>query len=133
MANEVKAIRCPSCTQLNEAGAKACSACNFPLVDGSPMPLAADTAPASAGTSAPASTPGPGAPKADEGVPAIDIRRIRPIRPRRPAPADQALQTQLIVGLGGLAVVITILWVAWQGFHKNNAPSRRWPARRPSR
>ena len=101
--------RCPSCGLDNEPGAAACAHCNFPLREGAATPSAAGPAgkPASAAS-------------APDDLPAIDIRRIRPIRPRRPGGREQVLQTQLMVGLGGLAVVITILWVAWQGFHKNN-------------
>jgi cytochrome c-type biogenesis protein CcmH/NrfG len=128
-------ITCPSCTHVNEPGATICAQCNFPLVDGppqaapahvmSPPPVEAeDEAPDDPAPSAPAAAPS--APAAHE-MPAIDRRRMRPIRPRRPKPAEQALQTQLVVGLGGLAIVITILWVAWQGFHKNNAPEQAVP------
>ncbi len=103
MAHE---LRCPSCGHPNTAGASICSQCNFPLRDGAPAPI----------------EPGPGG-SVPEAMPEIDIRRMRPIRPRRPADAQQQLQTQLVVVLGGMAVVIGILWVAWQGFQRNNAPA----------
>jgi len=106
--------RCPSCGHANEAAAAICSNCNFPLRDGPPAPP-----PAEAQDAPPAAAVHPPGTK---GAPAAEMRRIRPVRPRRPGGADQALQTQLIVGLGGAAVVMAILWVAWQGFHKNNAP-----------
>jgi tetratricopeptide (TPR) repeat protein len=83
-----------------------CSQCNFPLQDVAPAPIE----PAPVG-----STP--------EAMPEIDIRRMRPIRPRRPADPQQQQQVQLVVVLGGLAVVLAILSVAWQGFQKNNAPA----------
>ena len=62
-------------------------------------------------------------PRAPAAAPVDRMRRIRPIRPRRPRARSRQLQIQLIVVLGGLAVVIAILWVAWQGFQKNNAPA----------
>jgi tetratricopeptide (TPR) repeat protein len=103
MAHE---LRCPSCGHQNTAEASTCSQCNFPLLEAAPAPA----------------EPGRGA-SAPEAMPEIDIRRIRPIRPRRPADPQQQLQVQLVVVLGGLAVVIAILSVAWQGFQKNNTPA----------
>ncbi len=107
-------IRCPSCTHLNAADASYCTECNFPLHDAPPAPGAAP-APAEA---APAARP-------DAQPPAFDpsIRRVRPIRPRRPGAAANPLQLQLWLVLGGMAIVMTILWVAWQGFQKNNQPT----------
>ena len=105
MAHE---LRCPSCGHENTAEASTCTQCNFPLRDGAPAPAPVRPAPAG---------------DAPEALPAIDIRRMRPIRQRRPADAQQQLQTQLVVVLGGMAVVISILWVAWQGFQKNNTPA----------
>ncbi len=139
MAHE---LRCLSCAHENEPGASVCAACNYPLRDGAPAP-----APAASATSAPvheaaaetsSATPAeqpriyrepvapapPPAISAPAAKPAVEIRRVRPIRPRRPADPQQKLQTQLIVVLGGMAVVIAILSVAWQGYRKNNGPAQ---------
>jgi len=109
-------LRCPSCGHENTAEATSCTNCHFPLHDGAPQPLAGGSAPEAA-PAAPAKAPEPPAEVK------VEMHRIRPIRPRRPASADQQLQTQLIVGLGGAAVVIGILWVAYSGFKKNNTPA----------
>jgi len=102
-------LRCPSCGQLNEAGAAQCAHCNFPL----------HGTPAAPGGSAPSERPAPGSSERPQPV-EISMRRIRPIRPRRPGGPDQALQLQLWLVLGGLSVLI-VLWTAYQGFRKNNA------------
>ena len=85
---------------MNEDQATACSNCNFPL-----NPVVAE----------------PERPEPEVRGFEPNIRRIRPIRPRPPQGPQQALQTQLWVILGGLAVLI-ILFTAFQGFRQNNPP-----------
>jgi tetratricopeptide (TPR) repeat protein len=85
---------------MNADQATACSRCNFPL---HPEGAAAEPAePAARGFDP-------------------NIRRVRPIRPRPPRAPQQALQTQLWVILGAMAVLI-ILFTAFQGFRQNNPP-----------
>jgi tetratricopeptide (TPR) repeat protein len=85
---------------MNEDQATACSRCNFPLHPEGAAPEPAEPA-----------------------VRGFDpnIRRVRPIRPRPPRAPQQALQTQLWVILGAMAVLI-ILFTAFQGFRQNNPP-----------
>lgn len=85
---------------MNEDQATACSNCNFPLNPESAEPERAE-------------------PEVRGFEP--NIRRIRPIRPRPPQGPQQALQTQLWVILGAMAVLI-ILFTAFQGFRQNNPP-----------
>lgn len=85
---------------MNEDQATACSNCNFPL-----DPVSA--------------APEPAEPEVRGFEP--NIRRVRPIRPRPPRAPQQALQTQLWVILGAMAVLI-ILFTAFQGFRQNNPP-----------
>lgn len=85
---------------MNEDQATACSNCNFPL----DPEIAA---------------PEPAEPAVRGFEP--NIRRVRPIRPRPPRAPQQALQTQLWVILGAMAVLI-ILFTAFQGFRQNNPP-----------
>jgi tetratricopeptide (TPR) repeat protein len=49
------------------------------------------------------------------------MERIRPIRPRRPRSPQDAQQTQLWLILGGLAVVVLVLYVGWTGFRQSNS------------
>lgn len=100
--------RCPSCGHVNEAPATQCAQCNFPLsekpaVMGDPPPRPERPAPAD-----------------------ISMARIRPIRPRRPGAAQDPMQRQLYILFGGLtfvAVVLWVLWTAYSGYQKNNAPA----------
>jgi cytochrome c-type biogenesis protein CcmH/NrfG len=82
---------------MNDGQATACSRCNFPL-----HPEGAAPEPAVRGFDP-------------------NIRRVRPIRPRPPQGPQQALQTQLWVVLGAMAVMI-ILFTAFKGFQQNNPP-----------
>jgi tetratricopeptide (TPR) repeat protein len=98
--------RCPSCGQVNEAGASHCSRCNFPL--GAPEPRERPVR---------AELPfhGPFDPA---------IRRVRPIRPRRPMSREMEQRNHLAILLGGMAVFVAIgwlVWIAYQGFVKSNA------------
>lgn len=97
---------CPSCGHENPAGAPACEACNFPLSDAPPRP----------------EPPQPTAERiAESGAPAISMERIRPIRPRRPSGPQQALQAQLWLVIGGLAVLAAGfgIYTAYQEFSKS--------------
>ena len=105
--------RCPSCGHVNAADVSNCEHCNFPLRESAPGSTPS-AAPAGESATAPerASTPEPPV--------EISMARIRPIRPRRPMGPQQALQLQLWLVLGGLAV-LAVLYTAYQGFQKNNA------------
>lgn len=85
---------------MNEDQATACSRCNFPLHPES-------------------AAPAPDEPPVRGFDP--NIRRMRPIRPRPPRGPQEALQTQLWVILGSMAVLV-ILFSAFKGFQQNNPP-----------
>jgi tetratricopeptide (TPR) repeat protein len=48
-------------------------------------------------------------------------RALRPIRPRPPRPPQEAVQMQLWLVFGAIAIVV-VLYTAWQGFQKSNPP-----------
>src|SRR5207302_2547147 len=104
--------RCPSCGHVNPAEASHCERCNFPLRE-----VAPGEAPA---------RPVPGREPAAE----ISMQRIRPIRPRRPTGPEQQLKVQLWLALGTLAMA-AVLYTAWQGFQKSNAPVQQVEGAKP--
>jgi cytochrome c-type biogenesis protein CcmH/NrfG len=88
-------IRCPGCGTDNEPGATACAYCNFPL----------EQTPPAASEPEFKFDPGP-----------------RPVR-RRPRPdAMQPVQMQLWL-FAGIAIVMGIIYFAFQGFSKSNQRS----------
>lgn len=117
--------RCPSCGHVNDAQATDCAQCGFPLAEAAPVAPAPPAAPAPTPAAEQAPESAPAAPVASE-PPARpfdpSIRRARPVRPRPPRPAQQGLQVQLWIALGGAALVL-LLFTAFQGFRKNNQPA----------
>jgi cytochrome c-type biogenesis protein CcmH/NrfG len=109
-------LRCPSCGHVNAADASHCTQCNFPLRESAPA-APPSAAPPSA---APPSAPPPPAAKPEPPV-EISMERIRPIRPRRPKSPEEVQQSQLWLILGGLAVIVLVLYVGWTGFRQNNS------------
>lgn len=109
-------LRCPSCGQTNDSGLVECANCSFPLHLGTAEP--AQPVQQAEPEPAPAPAPEPAKP-----AQAFDptIRRIRPVRPRAPRSPQEALQVQLWLVLGGIAVLI-VMYTAFKGFQKNNTP-----------
>lgn len=123
-------VRCPDCGHENPPGSRTCEACNYPLVEGAAPP----PPPATAG---PPETPAPVAPPPESAVPVgagaasagtpeapgsggPPIVIPRPMRRRRPRPAaNQALSLWLLFGVFMAGV---LLFYAFTGFQKSNAP-----------
>ncbi len=122
-------LRCPSCGQLNDSALEECANCSFPLHLGKSGVAASAEVPAPEPAPVAPAAPAPPPPPAPEPVPARpaqafdpNIRRVRPVRPRPPRSPQEALQLQLWLVLGGIAVLI-IMYTAFKGFQQNNAPS----------
>ncbi len=126
--------RCPSCGHVNAAGREECERCSYPLnltVPPVAAPAAAKPEPVREPEPAPAPAPSEREPEPEPApqrepaarVQAFDpnIRRMRPVRSRPAQTAAQKLQFQLWLGVGGFCVLL-LLYTAFQGWQKNNAP-----------
>ncbi|HKQ59071.1 MAG TPA: tetratricopeptide repeat protein [Candidatus Eisenbacteria bacterium] len=109
-------ITCPDCGHRNPAGATACSACNYPLVE-SQAPETPEAP--EAGAPEPASPPSQAPP---EGPPAArEIAPFRPIRPRRPRRAPNA-SLSLWLGVGSFLALLLVLIAVQANMTRDNPP-----------
>jgi cytochrome c-type biogenesis protein CcmH/NrfG len=107
---------CPDCGHRNPAGATACSACNYPLVESS-----APDSPEPPEAGAPASLPPPpqGPPeRAPAGPGTSPFRPIRPRRPRRQPNASLALW----LGVGSFLALLLVLIAVQANMTRDNPP-----------
>jgi len=100
-----ESVRCPDCGTVNAPGAVSCAQCNFPLAQESRSAAPAGGEAAAGTAESRPFDPGP-----------------RPVLRRRPRPnAMEPVQMQLWL-ITGVAVVLGIVYFAFQGFSKSNAP-----------
>lgn len=123
-------IRCPSCGHLNAADRHDCERCSYPLGQSAP-PAAAPAEPKPEAAPPPPPTPAPEPEPAPVREPAArtqgfdpNLRRTRPVRSRQAQTAAQRLQFQLWLIVGGFCVLL-LLYTAYQGWQKNNAPAQQ--------